>query len=74
MPRKKITTTIYITREQDEQLKLLHERTKVPMAEFIRQGIDLILEKNQAVLPRQLSLYDILPVEPAEAPKNGSLG
>lgn len=58
--RKKITTTIYITPEQNEQLKTLHERTKVPIAEFIRQGIDLILEKNQSVLPRQLTLYDAI--------------
>jgi hypothetical protein len=58
--RKKITTTIYITPEQNERLKTLHDRTKVPIAEFIRQGIDLILEKNQSVLPRQLTLYDAI--------------
>jgi len=58
--RKKITTTIYITTEQNQKLKALHERTKVPIAEYIRQGIDLILKKHQAVLPRQLSLYDSL--------------
>ena len=59
--RKKITTTIYITREQNEKLKVLNDRTKVPIAEYIRQGIDLILEKNQGALPRQLSLYENLP-------------
>lgn len=58
--RKKITTTIYITPEQNEQLKTLHERTKVPIAEYIRQGIDWILKKNQKILPRQLGLYDHL--------------
>jgi len=58
--RRKITTTIYITPEQNEQLKALHERTKVPIAEFIRQGIDMVLEKNQAVLPRQLTLYEAI--------------
>jgi len=56
--RKKITTTIYITPEQNEQLKALHERTKVPIAEYVRQGIDLVLKKHQAYLPRQLSLYE----------------
>ncbi len=56
--RKKVTTTIYITPEQNEQLKVLHERTKVPVAEYIRQGIDLVLKNHQAALPRQLSLYD----------------
>ncbi len=56
--RRKITTTIYITPEQSERLKTLHERTKVPIAEYIRQGIDLVLKKNHDVLPRQLSLYE----------------
>lgn len=58
--RRKVTTTIYITPEQNEQLKALHDRTKVPIAEFIRQGIDMILEKNQAILPRQLTLYEAI--------------
>jgi hypothetical protein len=50
--RKKISTTIYITPWQEEMLKRLNERTKVPMAEFIRQGIDLILEqKNKELNP-----------------------
>lgn len=57
--RKKITTTIYITPDQNEQLKALNDRTKVPIAEYIRQGIDLILKKNRTVLPHQLSLYEI---------------
>ena len=56
MPRKKITTTIYITEEQNEKLKQLHDKTKVPVAEYIRQGIDLILDKHHADLPgEQLS-------------------
>jgi predicted DNA-binding protein len=56
MARKKVSTTIYITPEQNEQLKLLHERTKVPIAVYIREGIDLVLEKYQSELPGQLSL------------------
>lgn len=56
--RKKISTTVYITPEQDAQLKLLHQKTKVPVAEYIRQGIDLILEKNRGQLPGQASLFD----------------
>jgi len=58
MPRKKISTTVYITPEQSERLKLLHERTKVPVAEYIRQGIDLVLEKYRGTLPGQLTLDD----------------
>ncbi len=58
MPRKKISTTIYITPEQNEQLKALNAKTKVPVAEYIRQGIDLVLAKYQDKLPGQLSFDD----------------
>jgi predicted DNA-binding protein len=56
MARKKISTTIYITPEQSEQLKLLNGKTHVPVAEYIRQGIDLLLEKERHNLPGQLTL------------------
>ncbi len=56
MSRKKISTTIYITPEQADRLKLLHERTKVPIAVFIREGIDLMLKHYEPVLPGQMSL------------------
>jgi hypothetical protein len=59
MPRKKISTTVYITPEQGEQLKLLHDRTRVPVAEYIRQGIDLVLEQYRGALPGQLTLEDL---------------
>jgi predicted DNA-binding protein len=61
MARKKISTTVYITPEQNERLKLLHDRTKVPVAEYIRQGIDLVLEKYRERLPGQLSLDEVVP-------------
>jgi predicted DNA-binding protein len=61
MARKKISTTVYITPEQGEQLKLLHDRTRVPVAEYIRQGIDLVLEKYRGALPGQLTLDDVGP-------------
>ncbi|MGZ6140781.1 MAG: ribbon-helix-helix domain-containing protein [Myxococcaceae bacterium] len=59
MPRKKLSTTIYITPEQNAQLKLLNEKTKVPVAEYIRQGIDLVLEKYRSHLPGQASFKDL---------------
>ena len=59
MARKKISTTVYITPEQNDRLKVLHDRTKVPVAEYIRQGIDLVLEKYRGALPGQLSLDDL---------------
>ena len=57
MSRKKLSTTVYITPEQDERLKKLNERTKVPVAEYIRQGIELILEKYEDHLPGQRTLF-----------------
>ena len=56
MSRKKISTTIYVTPEQSDKLKLLHERTKVPIAVYIREGIDLVLKHYQHLLPGQLPL------------------
>jgi predicted DNA-binding protein len=59
MARKKISTTIYITPEQNEMLKLLNQKTKVPVAEYIRQGIDLVLKKYENVLPGQATFDEI---------------
>jgi hypothetical protein len=58
MSRKKLSTTVYITAEQNDRLKLLHERTKVPIAVFIREGIDMVLQKHVHLLPGQTSLLD----------------
>lgn len=59
MSRKKISTTVYITPEQDAALKQLNSKTKVPVAEYIRQGIELVLEKYRDHLPGQQSLFDL---------------
>jgi hypothetical protein len=56
MARKKVSTTVYIEPEQAERLKLLHERTKVPVAVYIREGIELVLAKYDHLLPGQLPL------------------
>lgn len=55
MARKKISTTVYITEDQNEKLKLLNKKTKVPVAEFIRQGIDLVLDRYKNQIPGQMS-------------------
>jgi ribbon-helix-helix protein len=67
MSRKKISTTIYVTPEQSERLRVLHERTKVPVAVYIREGIDLVLRQYGHMLPGQLSLAEPNPV-PASTP------
>lgn len=59
MSRKKISTTIYITPEQNDRLHMLHSRTKVPVAVYIREGIDLALKHYEHMLPGQMSLVDM---------------
>ena len=59
MARNKVSTTVYITTEQNERLKKLHAKTKVPVAEYIRQGIDLVLDKYKDQLPGQVDLFDL---------------
>ena len=56
MAGKKVATTIYITVEQDRGLKLLSQATKVSMAQYIREGIDLVLEQHSTQVPHQLAL------------------
>jgi hypothetical protein len=56
MSRKKISTTIYVTPEQSDRLKMLHDRTKVPVAVYIREGIDLVLRHYAHLLPGQATL------------------
>ncbi len=56
MSRKKVSTTIYVTPDQSDQLKLLHERTKVPVSVYIREGIDMVLKHYAHQLPGQLML------------------
>jgi predicted DNA-binding protein len=58
MSRKKISTTVYITPEQNERLHLLHTRTKVPVAVYIREGIDLVLKRYEHALPGQMTLTE----------------
>ena len=54
---KKIATTIYVTEKQQDQLKELNDRLKVPVSELIRQGIDLIVKKYDENLSGQIPLF-----------------
>ena len=69
--RKKISTTIYVTPEQADKLKLLHERTKVPVAVYIREGIDLVLRHYAHMLPGQLALVPEGPLDSAHTAHTG---
>jgi len=50
--RKKVSTTVYFTPEQLEALQEIHNRTRIPMAVIIREGIDLVLAKYASEVPK----------------------
>ena len=56
MSGRKVATTVYITEDQDRRLKLLSQATTVSMAQYIREGIELVLERYAEQVPRQLGL------------------
>jgi hypothetical protein len=67
---RKITTTVYITEEQQALLKVLNQRTKVPIAEFIREGINMVLMRHKEHLPGQMELSGLPPGQvEAESPR-----
>ncbi len=45
MRQTKIARTIYINGEQLEALKRLSEKTKVPQSVYVREALDMLLEK-----------------------------
>ncbi len=45
--------------ERDELRKVLNQKKKVPLAEYIRQGIDLVLDRYKSQLPGQV-IFDEL--------------
>lgn len=47
MTSQMVSTTIYIYERQALSLKQLRARTRVPIAEYIRQGIELLLEEQR---------------------------
>lgn len=56
MARNKVSTTVYITAEQNELLKQLSQKTRVPVAAYIREGIDMVIERHKEHLPGQLQI------------------
>lgn len=45
MAQTKIARTIYIKSEQLDALKRLSEKTKVPQSVYVREALDMLLEK-----------------------------
>ena len=56
MSNRKVATTVYITSDQDRKLKLLSQASDVSMAQYIREGIDLVLRQYKDRIPQQLGL------------------
>jgi hypothetical protein len=47
---RKVATTVYLTAEQDSMLKQLQQVTRLPVAELVRRGVDLILDQHREKL------------------------
>ena len=53
MAESKTQITTYILVSQKEKLKDLSEKTRVPISEYLREGIDLVLDKYREDLQTQ---------------------
>ena len=45
---KKVSMSIYVTKDQKRRLDALHKRTEVPVSAYIRRGIEMVLKKEGA--------------------------
>lgn len=50
--RKRITTTVYLDPEQKAALDELSKITRVPAAEYVREGVDMVLARYKKQLRR----------------------
>jgi hypothetical protein len=61
---KKTSVTIYLLESQYNELHALKKATRVPVSEYIRQGIDRVLELEGASVLASTAL-------PAQKPEGG---
>lgn len=59
LSESKTQITTYILVSQKEKLKDLSSKTRVPISEYLREGIDLVLDKYRA----ELNTQKFLPLE-----------
>ena len=59
MSESKTQITTYILVSQKEKLKSLSGKTRVPISEYLREGIDLVLEKYR----EELNIQKYLPLK-----------
>jgi predicted DNA-binding protein len=57
LAQKKVARTIYIKDEQMEALKRLSEKTKVPQSVYVREALDMLLEKYSEQLKFEFTEY-----------------
>jgi len=53
LAESKTQITTYILVSQKEKLKDLSDKTRVPISEYLREGIDLVLDKYREELHTQ---------------------
>ena len=49
---KKALRSVYLDLEQVERLKRLSDKTRVPQAVYIREGLDLVMSKHEKRLKK----------------------
>ena len=59
MSESKTQITTYILVSQKEKLKSLSGKTRVPISEYLREGIDLVLDKYR----EELNIQKFLPLK-----------
>ncbi|OGF97498.1 MAG: hypothetical protein A3F83_15295 [Candidatus Glassbacteria bacterium RIFCSPLOWO2_12_FULL_58_11] len=59
LSESKTQITTYILVSQKEKLKALSGKTRVPISEYLREGIDLVLDKYR----EELHIQKFLPLE-----------
>jgi len=57
LSQRKVARTIYIKDEQMEALKRLSEKTKVPQSVYVREALDMLLEKYSQQLKFEFEGY-----------------
>ena len=59
----KVIRSIYLDIEQIEKIKKLSEKTKVPQAVYVREGLDLLLHKYAEEI--EATIYNLVPKKQA---------
>ncbi len=50
---KKESMVVYLRPEQKEALKRLSDKTRVPMQEYLREAVDMVLKKHKQEMKNQ---------------------